>query len=304
MDKVARLRAFIHAADTGSFAAAGRRLSRSRDNVSKLVADLEAEVGRPLFQRSTRRIALTDIGETYLAEARPLIEAFDRLDEATLRPRDMISGTISMQAPTSFGLQALAPLIGSFLAQHRRVAIDLTLEDRPQARLPQTTDLALRISDAPPADYTVKRIGPVQRTLFAAPAYLVQRGAPSRPAELAAHQCLHYAHLDRGERWLLYRGERCEQVDIRGSLSCNTGLALAAAAVAGAGITILPHFTAQPLVASGKLVPVLESWRPAPLFLFALTPVQRRLKQRVQALLAFLAAPLEKILNQPLTHPA
>lgn len=299
MDRIDRLRAFIHAAESGSFAAAGRRLSRSRDNVSKLVADLEYETGRPLFMRTTRRLTLTDVGEAYLDDARRVIDAFDQLDDVIRHPRDAIAGRIGMQAPTSFGLQVLAPLIGSFLAQHHRITIDLTLEDRPQSRLPQSTDLALRITDAPPADYTAQRIGAVHRGIFAAPEYIARFGAPRRPADLAAHRCLHYAHLDRGERWLLYDGDRCERIDIRGSLSCNTGLALASAAAAGAGIAILPYFTAQPLIESGKLIPLIPAWRPVSLTLFALVPAMQSPRPRVQALLAFLTAHLETILAPP-----
>lgn len=294
MDRIDRLRAFIQAADSGSFAAAGRYLSRSRDNVSKLVADLEVELGTPLFARSTRVISLTEFGEAYLTEARPVVDAFDRLEETARMPRDPISGRIDVHAPTSFGLQILAPLIGRFLAEHPRIAIDLSLEDRPRNRLPTSIDLALRISDAPPSGYTVRSISPVNRGLFAAPSYLRRWGAPARPADLARHRCLHYAHLDRGERWALYQGSVCERIDISGSLSCNTGLALAHAAAAGAGIAILPEFTALPLVEQGRLEPILPSWRPAPLTLFALSPSTGRSRRRVQALLDFLCAHMEK----------
>ncbi|MGD9811535.1 MAG: LysR substrate-binding domain-containing protein [Sphingobium sp.] len=297
MDRIDRLRAFIHAAEAGSFAAAGRRLCRSRDNVSKLVADLEAEVGRPLFARSTRLIRLTEAGEAYLAEARPLIEAFDRLDDSVRQQKAPLSGRIALHAPTSFGLQVLAPLVGTFLARHPGVSIDLSLEDRPQTRLPPGIGLALRISDAPPAGYHITSIGPVLRGLFAAPAYLAQAGTPSHPMDLSGHRCLHYAHLDRGERWSLFDGPLCERVDINGGLSCNTGLALAHAAAAGAGIAILPHFTALPLVAEGRLETVLERWRPAQLTLFTLIPATDRPHRRITALLDFLTEHVAKMLT-------
>lgn len=289
MDRIERLRAFLHAAETGSFAAAGRRLSRSRDNVSKLVADLEADLGHDLFVRTTRLVTLTNAGEACLAGVRNLVEEFDRVEEVMRSPVQPLSGPIHVHAPTSFGLRVLSPCIGSFLAENPGVSISLDLEDRPRERLSGAVDLALRISEAPPADYIVRRLGPIHRGLFAAPAYLEAHGAPVRPADLGRHRCLHYAHLDLGERWQLYDGHARENVDIRGSLSSNTGLALADAAVAGAGVAILPHFTAQPHVESGALRPVLLPWRPAPLSLFALTPAGRDARRRVQVLLDFLA---------------
>lgn len=309
MDRIDRLRAFIQTAETGSFAAAGRRLSRSRDNVSKLVFDLESEVGRPLLTRSTRQVSLTEAGEAYLLKARPLIEAFDGLNDSVRLSKDPLSGRITVQAPSSFGLQVLAPLIGQFLALHPGISIDLALEDRPQTGLQPSSDLALRISDAPPSGYTVRVIGPIERGLFAAPAYIDRYGVPDRPSDLAQHRCLHYAHLDRGERWSLYHGPACERVDIKGSLSCDTGLALAYAAAEGAGIAILPYFTAQPLVEQGRLKRVLEEWRPAQLTLFALVPAASRPHRRVQALLDFLHEHMEKKLGfmpaerQDMDHP-
>lgn len=294
MDRIDRLRAFIQTVEAGSFAAAGRRLSRSRDNVSKLVFDLEAEVGRPLFTRSTRQVSLTEAGEAYLAKARPLIDAFDGLNDSVRQSKDPLSGRIAVQAPSSFGLQILAPLIGKFLALHPGISIDLSLEDRPQTGLQPFIDLALRISDAPPSGYAAHAIGPIERGLFAAPAYIDRYGVPDHPADLARHRCLHYAHLDRGERWTLYSGPICERIDINGSLSCNTGLALALAATEGAGIAILPYFTAQPLVEQGKLRRVLARWFPAKLTLFALIPSANRPRRRVQVLLDFLGQEIEK----------
>lgn len=289
MDSIDRLRAFVCAADLGSFARAGRILGRSRDNISKLVADLEIELGHALFVRSTRVVALSDAGEACLKRARPIVEAYDDLQTALRGAQVPLTGSLSVSAPASFGIVVLAPLIGAFIAANPGVAIHLVLDDQPRDRIGVGVDLAFRISERAPANAACERLGTVRRGVFAARAYLDAHGEPAEPAHLGSHRCLHYQHLGHGERWELFDGERCEHVEIRGSLSCNTGLALADAAAAGGGITILPWFSARRNVADGALVRILEPWAPAPLALFALLPGGGVPSRRLRSFLDFVS---------------
>lgn len=288
MDRLEMLQAFVVTAEAGSFAAAGRRLGKSRDSISKLIASLEGSLRFKLFARTTRTLLLTESGEGYLSHIKPIIDQLNRAQRMVMTGEIAFSGLVQVHAPSSFGLQVLAPLIGQYLVRQQNIAINLTLNDQPLERLPSEADIVIRISDAAPTNFNVRELGLIERSVFASPSYLKLHGSPRQPKDLSKHPCLHYTHL--GERWQLFNGNVCERIEVSGRLACNTGLALAEAAAAGAGIAILPLFSAAPLEKQGRLVQILHKWRPAMLHIFALMPITRPIKKRELDFLDFLIA--------------
>lgn len=292
MDRLDVLQTVVLAAEAGSFAAAGRRLHRSRDVVSKAVAELEAGLGVRLFHRTTRRIELTDAGRAYLERVRPLLAELQAADAMARSGRPGAYGRLRVNAPMAWGNAVLAPLAGRFLKEHPQVQLDLTLDDRVLDPIPPEIDITLRIAVAAQTPLAAERLGTVQRALYAAPAYLARKGTPATPEDLAAHDCLHYGYLATGSEWVLQRGSAVRRVSIAGPLASNSGIILTAAARDGAGIVLLPDFLAQPGTRAFPLQRVLPGWRVQALGIYAFIAPSRQVSGRVRAFCGFLKAAL------------
>jgi DNA-binding transcriptional LysR family regulator len=200
MDKLEALRAFVAAADARSFAAAGRELRRTRDAVSKAIAYLEAEVGTPLFLRTTRRLELTDAGSSYLERVRPAVLELESADAMIGSGRIAPHGRLRVNAPMAWGNAVLAPLIPRFLQQHPHIALDLTLDDRLLDPIPPEMDITIRIAAHRETALASEPLGEIHRALYASKAYLERAGRPTAPSDLTQHACLHYGYLFDRER--------------------------------------------------------------------------------------------------------
>ena len=266
------LAAFATAAKEGSFAAAGRRLGYSRDQISKQVAALEAELGARLLRRTTRALQLTPAGAAYLERIEPLLRALEAAGE-TLQEEGAASGVLTVSAPASFATRVLAPALPALLERHEGLEVRLLLEDRvgpSQAGV----DISVRIADSVDTDFAVETVGTLSRALYAAPSYLARRGAPDGPEDLKTHDCLRYAGAPSPSQWVLSNGARTERVAVKGRLALDLGLAVEAAARAGAGagVAVLPDFLAADGVRAGALERVLPDWSLSALTVFALVP--------------------------------
>lgn len=293
MDKLESLRAFLAAADARSFAAAGRQLRRTRDSVSKAIAHLEGALGTPLFHRTTRRLELTDAGSAYLERVRPAVLELEAADGLMGSGRGAPHGRLRVNAPMSWGNAVLAPLIPLYLRAHPHVALDLALDDRLLDPIPADIDITLRIAAQGETALACEPLGEIHRALYASKSYLERAGRPSAPADLASHACLHYGYLSTGSEWVLHRGSVLRRVKVAGTLASNSGIVLAAAAVAGAGIAQLPSFVIHASSAGKSLEVVLPKWRVAPLQLHAIVPPIRQISGRVRSFCDFLRSALK-----------
>lgn len=264
------LAAFAAAAKDGSFAAAGRRLGVSRDQISKQVAALEAALATRLFRRTTRALQLTPAGAAYLERIEPLLQALEAAGE-TLHDEGPASGILTVSAPASFATQVLSPALPAFLDWHAGLEVRLVLEDRVGPP-PEGVDISVRIADAIDTDFAVEAVGTLSRALYAAPSYLARRGTPERPGDLTTHDGLRYGAGPNPAQWVLSNGARTERVAVSGRLALDLGLAVEAAARAGAGVAVLPDFLAAPGVRDGALQRVLPDWSMSALTVFILVP--------------------------------
>jgi DNA-binding transcriptional LysR family regulator len=290
MDRFRSLRTFVAVADEGSFTAAAKRLGMSVKLASKDVQDLEAHLRAQLFNRTTRSVALTDVGRAYLQRCRPVLDQIDDLDSVVLERQRRVAGLIRITAPTSFGGTVLADAIGGFVRDHREVEVDLVLTDARVALVEQGFDVAVRIGELRDSSLVVKRLSPMPLTLCAAPAYLDGRGRPRDPEALATHACLIDENQSNARIWSFSRGERTVDVGVGGGIRCNAPGAIARLAAAGAGIARAPLYTVEDALAGGRLERVLPDWRSPDFGLFALYPPNRHLTMRVRAFLDHLEA--------------
>ncbi len=284
------LAAFVKVAERRSVSAAAAELGLGKSVVSKRVAQLEAQVKATLFSRSTRQVALTLAGETYLESARRALLEMANAEERLRGLRTELSGQIRLTAPVSWGQRVLAKRLPEFLRQHPAIDIELLLSDELFDLAGQRIDLGLRWTATPSTKLRAQPVAEVAWVIAAAPAYLALAGAPQQPQDLAAHPCMAYWRESSDDGWVLRRGPQLEQVRVRGRYHVNNAEAVADAAVAGLGLALLPRYLCEDALADGRLVAVLEAWTPETRFGTHITAVatpERLRLARIQALLAF-----------------
>lgn len=288
MNPLTAMQAFRRVVELGSFAAAAREADLSNAVVSKYVAQLEQQLGTRLLQRTTRQLSLTEAGQCYY---QTVVHVLDELAAAELQIRDASSrpkGTLRLNAPMSFGLLHVAPLLPMFAERYPEIDIDLSLGDQVQDLVEEGFDMALRIRERlEDSSLVAKPLATVQRVLCAAPAYLTKAGEPRHPHDLRAHNCLRYSLATDSQRWQFDRDGEPIEVAVRGSLNANNSLALLASVQAGCGIALLPRFLAGPALQRQELVALLPDYQLAARTLYAVVPSRRGLTQKVQRLLAF-----------------
>ncbi len=292
MDKLDRMAAFVAVVEEGSFTAAAERLGVSRAAVSKMVAQLESELGARLLNRTTRRNSLTEVGALYCKRCQSILEDVAAAEQAVAGLIEAPRGTLRINAPMSFGYRRLAGVIAAYCKRFVEVHVDLTLADRFVDVVDEGFDLVIRIGRLPDSSLVARPLGRVRRVFCAAPDYLARHGRPRHPTALTRHACLGYAYQEHGERWP-WRDERGEyEVPVHGPLRANNGDVLLEAAVAGLGIAFLPTFICGEALARGALERVLTEFEPPPLDIHVLYPATRHLSPKVRSFVRFLTETL------------
>jgi len=252
MLKLEGILAFVTTVEAGSISAAARRLGFASSVISERLAELERSLGAKLVQRSTRRLALTEDGHTFLPRAhRILQETQDAAAEIAERKGTLV-GSLRLSAPVSFGILHLGAAITTFLRNHPALQIDLDLDDRFVDATADGFDAVLRHGPVTDSMLVAKRIARSRRLLVAAPHYLAAHGTPATPDELACHCAILYTNRDSDWRFLGRDG--WVVVRPRPSLRVNNGLVMRDAALAGLGICLLPSFFLHQEIKSGALI--------------------------------------------------
>ena len=280
---------FAKVAELRSFALAAKDLELSKATVSKAVARLEKRLGARFFNRTSRRLAITDAGQLLLDRAaRILAEGEAAESEAhaqSARPR----GLVRLAVPMSFGLREVALLLPEFLADYPDVSVDLHLSDELVDLIGAGFDAALRIAALPDSSLRARRLRDVSRNLVAAPSYLKRHGQPTHPRDLMHHACLCYAYLPTPDVWrFVNKAGEVVQVRPAGPLRANNADALAPALLAGLGLAVQPDFVVGEAIKDGRLEVVMQDWAPPPIALHLVMPPGGPRPARVEALAAFL----------------
>jgi DNA-binding transcriptional LysR family regulator len=293
MDRLESLQVFVEAAERGSFAAAARALDLSPAMVAKHVLAIEARLGAALLLRTTRRQTLTEAGRLYLARSRAVLAAFGEAESSAEEVRSAPRGVLRVTAPVVFGATALAPLLPSLTERYPELSVDLSLNDRVVDLVEEGFDVGLRSGPLPADAHLVARpLAPLRMLLCASPEYLARKGTPRRPADLAKHDCLIFAHWGHRDRWRLVGPSGEVRVPVRGPLVLNNGQALKEAALAGGGILMQSAQLVGADLAAGRLVRVLPRWAPPERPAFLVFPPDRRVLAKVQCFVEHVVAQL------------
>jgi len=293
VDTIANLKAFVATADAGSLSGAARQLGVVPSVISKRIDQLEWRIRTPLFNRSTRRLALTDVGERYLRTVREAIRQVDDTLAGMARASGELEGHIRVKIPTTLGVLYLSEILNDFLRSQPMISMDIVLADRSVNPLEEGFDIAI---GALPELYGQVQDLPLclmKRFLCAAPSYLQRRGTPLRPADLVDHDCLVFT--TSGARWEFQSDQGLIGIDVRPKLRTNHGAAICQAALAGSGIAVLSDYLASAPLQSGQLLEVLPGFAVPGLWLKALVPSNRIELPRVRILLDWLEQKLKPL---------
>ena len=281
---------FAKVVELRSFAAAAGELALSKATVSKAVGRLEQRLGARLFNRTSRRLALTDAGQRLSERATQLLVDGEAAENEALSQSVTPRGLVRLAVPMTFGVKVVAPLLPEFLAQYPDVTVDLHLSDAMVDLIGEGFDAGLRIARLPDSSLIARRLCAAPRYTVAAPSYLRQYGRPTHPMHLAQHRCFAYTYLSTPDVWH-YTNAAGEQASVRpgGPLRVNNGEALMPSLIAGLGIADLPEFIAGDAVASGELEVILKGWKQAEGSVHLVMPPGGPRPARVEVLAEFLA---------------
>jgi DNA-binding transcriptional LysR family regulator len=285
---------FVKVAQSGSLSAAAQSLGFSKSTVSKHLSALEEHLGVLLVNRTTRRLSLTELGIAYRDQAQRILAEIEEtelaIQEHTVEPK----GKLRVNAPMSFGIRHLAPLLPGFMSAHPRVEVDLALDDRRIDLIEEGFDLAVRIGRLEDSTLIAKRLASVHFVCAAGPGYLDRHRPIAHPDDLTRHNCLRYTLNRQPSDWRFARGNETATVKVSGTLAANNGDALCAAAASGLGVIYQPVFIIDAALRAERLKPLLEDWQTPTIDIHAVFPEQRRLQPKLRRFVDYLADALRR----------
>ena len=293
MDNLSGMAVFAQVVEARSFTGAARRLGVSKASVSKQLSRLEERLGARLLNRTTRRLSLTEVGAAFYERCARIVAEAEEAELAVTRLNETPRGTLRVDIPVDFGVKYLAPLLPAFMLVTPELKVDVSFNDRFVDLVDEGHDLAIRIGQLPDSSLIARKLGESGSVICAAPEYWDRHGRPSRPADLANHNCFAYSYLATGSEWRLRGPEGDVAVRVSGSLAANNGDMLRQAAVAGLGVVATPLFIACDDLRAGRLEPVLRDYEPPRRGIYAVYPHNRHLSAKVRAFVDFLVEALE-----------
>lgn len=288
MDRVTAAQVFVEIAERGSMVAAADALDMSRAMVTRYLAQMEQWAGARLLHRTTRRLSLTAAGEQVLARCRGMLAFAAEMPTLPADDASAVRGLLRVACVQSLAQEVLAPAMTAFLRRHPLAAVDLRIDSRAVNLVEERIDLAIRITNDLDPNLIARRLGDCPSVVCASPAYLAERGRPTRPEALADHNCLTYSYFGRS-LWEFAdaAGERIS-VPVGGNLSANEAQVLLVAAEHGAGISMQPLYAARALIEAGRLEALLPGFEAKTLGIHAIFQSHRQMPPVLRALVDFL----------------
>lgn len=293
-EKVHELVLFAQINRQQSLSAAAQKLGISPSSASKQLAALEKKIGSRLFNRTTRKIVLTEVGQKVLQEAHAVEQAIQRIEHISEDSRSVVSGELTISCPNAQGRIFIAPLIAEFLQRYPMVTVNLQLEDRFVDMIAENVDLSIRVGYLPDSSLIARKLGDASWVLCASPDYLEKAPPLNKPADLLNHRCLIYRNSKiTMDTWTFHGDQGEESVNVSGPFTINDPSLLITAAIEGAGVLLIDKNLLGETINQGRLVPLLENYQAVGgLPTYVVYPEKEFIPAKTKAMVNFL---LEKI---------
>jgi len=289
VDRLEAMSLVLAVAETGSLSRAARHLSTPVATASRKISDLEAHLRAKLFDRSGRKLELTDAGSTYVSAAKRILADVGEAERAASGEYTAPTGELIVTAPISLGRLHLLPIVAEFLRTYPDIDIRLVLEDRVVSLPEDHIDVAMRIGVLPDSRLIALRLGTIRRVVCASPDYLMTRGTPRTPADMIGHDCITYEGFLAPNVWSFLQGETESPIAVKPRLVVSNVEAACDAARAGVGLTRAFSYHVAASVEAGTLTTVLDDYQPAPLPVSLIYGAGRFLPIKLRAFLDFAA---------------
>jgi DNA-binding transcriptional LysR family regulator len=273
--------AFLRVVETGSFTRAAELLGVSKSSVSRRIAQLEERLGARLLSRTTRKIALTEVGDLYYQKASEALNALDEAGRSVSSLQDEARGHLKITAPADFHT-VLASMIPAFTSRYPGISVEVIFSQRILDLVGEGIDIALRAGALQDSSLIARKLSGSQRRLYATPGYLHANGTPAEPSDLESHAFILFRGQGSKERLSLYKGEEKAEVEVTGRISGDGFDFIRQVVLSGLGIGALPSMIAEPVVERGELERVLPEWEGDNTGLYLVYPAGRFVSAKVQ----------------------
>lgn len=287
MDRLDAMNVFLTVVEAGSLSAAGRRLAMPLATVSRKLSELESHLGARIVTRSTRKLALTDAGEAYVAACKRILGDVAEAERAAAGEYDVPRGELVITAPLAFGRQHVLPVVSAFLLEYPAVDVRMVLGDRITQLIDEHVDLAVRIGTLPDSRLNALPVGTLRRIVCASPAYLAAHGRPRVPADVEQHRCVSFDALSPAPSWTFMAGKTQEIVPVRSRLVVNSAEAAIDGAVAGIGLVRVLSYQADAARRAKQLEVLLAKYEPPTVPVNLVYDAQQRVALKLRAFIDF-----------------
>jgi DNA-binding transcriptional LysR family regulator len=284
MDRLTSMAVFVAAADEGSLSGAARRFGLSVSMAGKHVAAIETELTIRLLQRTTRKLSLTDVGQTYYTRCKRILEEYEDANREAGDAQQSIRGVLRVAAPVTFGAMHLGTVVAGFLAKHPSVTLEIMLNDRYVDLLAEGVDVAIRIGRLLDSDLVARRLAPCRMVVCASPDFLERHGPLSRVEDLRRAPRLAFSDAVSSGDWTLTDpAGQAHVIDGPIHMATNNTQMMLAAAIAGAGVAYGPSFVFGQSIAVGELVALLPHYKATELAIQAVYPTKRHVSLKLRS---------------------
>ena len=287
MDKLTAIKVFLTVAETGSFTATAEQLEISKPMISRYVALMEEWLNARLFQRSTRKVALTDAGEQAVLFCQKIANLTAEMEQEMMAQQGELRGVLRVTSSQTFGTYHLVQMVNRFLQLHPKLNIQLLLNDQPMDLISERIDLAIRITNNPDPNFIARKLADCHSLLVATPDYLAKFGTPTQPKDLYQHHYLSHHNINR-KAWKCTQGEQEVLLDLDSRFTTNDTQALLNSVLDSNGIAMLPKYMLETELQQGKLQAVLSDWQLLAFSIYAMYPSRDKLPLAVRKLIDFL----------------
>lgn len=289
MDPASEMELFAQVVEANGFKAAGQRLGLSPSAVSKRISRLEDRLGARLLHRTTRSLALTEVGAAYFENCRRIMDEIAEAEREVADTMAVARGLLRVSVPPAFGPARIAPILPDFLQRFPQVRVSVVAVDRDVDLIGEGFDVAIRVSRLRDSSLIARRLTSNRRVVCATAGYFAKHGTPRHPADLDSHNCLVNPVYSTQGTWSFKKGGRLHSVQVRGNLEFTSPQALREVALRGLGIGLLPAFLVNADLRAGRLRTVLTDYISEDADVFLIYPHSRHLSPKVRVFVDFLA---------------